>query len=496
MTGLRCLTISAAEIWQLWLATVLLAGVSALVTLAVGLPTGYWLASLGGPARRLVQTTMVVPFLLPPFLIGGFFVALLGRATLIDQPWLWLVLGHALMNIGFLAAVTASGLQAIDRELIETGRSAGANSWQLARLIELPMIRRGLATATLLVAIYSSTSYGLVAMLGGGRVLTLEVAVSQAALQRLDLTEAAWLAAAQLLLALLMVAVTLRLSQGEATPLFGATEGRPHRAGWFSAGIGLGALTLVVAMLGTLLAGAFLTGGSWLAGGDWTLANFANLNGRGARDILNLSLTEALGNSLRNLALALSLALPVAWLIAKPGSQLKLFSVLPLGLSPVVLGLAGLAALGQLSRIGLPFAWQWLVLPVFQALLVLPVLVQLLAPARASLEASPLEAAALDGADRWQILRHITAPLLQRPISIAIAIGGLAVLGEFGTASFMSFGSQATLSVALSRLLSQPGAENLGMFSAAAAIFVVLAWCLLWLVSAIEPAAQTERRVS
>ena len=476
------------EIWQLSLDTLTLAITSALMSLLLALPIGYWLASLTRGRRRLVQTTLLVPFLLPPFLVGGFLIGLLGRSALLESGWLWLVVAHVLMNIGFLGSVIATALSGLSQDLIDEGRTAGANAWQLAKWVELPMLRKSLGSATLLVAIYSSTSYGLVLMIGGGELRTLEVAISQAALQRLDLSAASVLAGAQLLLSALLVLLAARLSGDQISTLFGPTASGRRSAGWFAKLTGWVSFSTVVVFLGTLLLGAFRSGGNWRAGGEWTLGNFANLTGRGGRDILNLSLIDATLNSLRNIAIALLIATPIAWLVSRRPGNWHLLTALPLGVSPVVFGLAGLVATGQLSRLGLPVELQWLMLPALQSLLVLPLLIQLLAPARKALDREVLEAAAVDGAGRWQTTRWISLPLLHRPVSLAMAIGGLAVLGEFGAASFFGFGSQATLSVALGRLLGHPGAENLGMFSAAAAILVLLSWVLLWLNSAAETA--------
>lgn len=484
------------DFWQLWLSTAALAMVSALASLGLGVPVGYWLSGLRGFARRVVQSTLLVPFLLPPFLVGGFFIAWLGREIVTEAGWIWLVLAHALMNIGFLASVTAGGLSAIERELNEAARVSGANPAQITRFVELPMLRRSLASAALLVAVYSSTSYGLVLMLGGGTVSTLETAVSQAALQRLALGEAGWLASGQLLLSLLMIGLAVRVGGGENPALFGAVATHLPSRGYTVRTIGWLTFGAVLTLLATLLLGAFRAGGSWRAGGDWTANNFANLAGRGGRDILNLTLLQATGNSLRNLCIALVIALPIAWWLARPGRRLTSFSLLPLGVSPVVLGLFGLLLLGQLNALGLPANWQWLLLPLLQAVLVVPVLLQLIAPARAGLDQAVIEAAQLDGANRWQQLRFVAAPLLARPLTTATAIGGLAILGEFGAASFLGLGSQATLSVALGRLLSHPGAENLGMFSAAAAVLVALTWLLLWILSQSDATATRESQKS
>lgn len=477
---------------NLWLGTAGLAIASSLLALSIGVPLGYWLASLRAGARRFAQSSLLVPFLLPAFLVGGFLINLVGRDALASNAWVWLVVAHALMNVGFIGAVTSSGLLAVERELIEDAQLAGAGRLRLAVSVELPILARSIVGAALLVTIYSSTSYGLVLMLGGGEVATLETAIGQAALQRLAIEEAAWLAAGQLLLTCIFVAPVLRMGAGGSLPLFGGLSGHPRRTGALAKAVGWGSTASILVLLATLLLGAFRAGGNWQSAGGWTLVNFANLSGRGARDLLNLTIAEATVNSLRNLAITMLIALPVSWWLAHPRNRFSTLSVIPLGVSPVVMGLLGLIALGWLTKAGLPFELQWLLLPVFQAVFVIPVLLQLLAPARASLEAGLLEAANLDGANRAQRLIFVTLPLLLRPITVALAIGSLATLGEFGTASFLSFGSQATLSVSLGRLLSHPGAENLGMFSAVAAILVLVSWLLLLFLAKVDATGADE----
>lgn len=476
---------SSSEFFEVWLTTGLLALVSALVALTVGIITGYWLAGLKVKSRRLVQSVLLVPFLLPAFLVGGLFIGILGREQITNFAFGAVVVAHVFMNIGFVASLSAAALSSLEREQLEVAQLAGATPFQTAMLVELPQLRRALASAGLLIAVYSSTSFGLVLMLAAGEIQTLETAISQAALQRLDLVTAGWLALGQVSLTLLMVGLAAKLGAVETTPIFGSLEAGVRRTGKLSSTIGVAVFAITLSLLLLQLLGSLRSGGSWQSAGDFTLANFANLSGQGGRDILNLTLFQAGLNSLRNLALALAIALPLAWLLSRPGlrTRAQLLLVLPLGVSPLVLGLAGLVLIGLVR---LPFTLQWLVLPVFQAVMVLPLLVQLIAPARVALDPAVIEAAEIDGAGRWRKLTSITVPLLRRPLAVAGAIAGLSVLGEFGAASFLSYGSQATISVSLGRLLSHPGAENLGMFSAAAAVFILVTWLLLWVMGATD----------
>ena len=102
-----------------------------------------------------------------------------------------------------------------------------------------------------------------------------------------------------------------------------------------------------------------------------------------------------------------------------------------------------------------------------------------------------LEAAALDGAGSLRRAFAIEFPILNRPLAAAAAFVSLASLGEFGAASFLAYGSEATLPLVMFRLASRPGAENLGMAMTAALLFIVLAFVVVLVISR---EARTERQ--
>ncbi|MGA1024602.1 MAG: ABC transporter permease subunit, partial [Aquiluna sp.] len=311
--------------------------------------------------------------------------------------------------------------------------------------IALPLQAPALAAATLLVSLYSATSYGLVITLGQGGIETLETQIAQSALQELDLQRAGLLALIQTLMTLSFFLIARRLG-AKPTVLFGEEQ---VSADGSKIGAGLGLLLIASAgfVFWSVLSRALFEG-------EGLLGNLANLSGRGTRDILNLSVTDALGNSVRNLVISASLALAISWLLSK-------------------------------RRAG-----SWLLLPLVQTIFLIPLAYQIIAPARASLSSEMLEAAELDGASGIRLFGLIELPTLARPIGAAAALVGLGSLGEFGAASFLAYGSDATLPLVMFRLLSRPGTENLGMAMTAASLLILLAFLVVWVISSV----QTERQ--
>ena len=213
--------------------------------------------------------------------------------------------------------------------------------------------------------------------------------------------------------------------------------------------------------------------------GPGLISNIVNLGGLGTRDLLNISVLEATANSLRNMLISVSIALLVSWLLAKK-RVLSFWALLPIGVSPVVWGLGTLIVIGYLPRF---ISSSWLALPVLQSLFLIPLIYQLLQPARNHFSRDLRDAARSDGASTWQIVRHLEIPILSPTIRIAISLGGLSALGEFGAASFLAFGDQATLPIVLFRLISRPGTENFALAMTAASLFILISAYVLWLAN-------------
>ena len=463
---------------DLFATTALIALFSSVVATILGYPIGNWLAGTGRRTRQLVSSFLLVPFLLPPFLIGITLLPLQPNTFNSITGILWIIGAHVLMNAGFMARVVSANQ--IPADQLEAASLDGARSVRKRFAIELPQQLAGMLSAGLLVALYSATSYGLVLTLGAGKVDTLETEIATAALRDLDLNFA-------LTLALLQTALTLcffylaRSIGAEPAPLFGEQETASN-------GSKLGGLlaALLLAAIVIVFAGVFVRAITY---GPGLVENFANLAGRGGREILNISVAEAALNSLRNLIVAALIALPIAWFAAgrKRTSYLVL---LPIGISPVVFGLVFLVLSGYLPS---ALSGTWLLVPVVQSLFLIPLSYQVLRPARQSVSMEIIDAAQLDGAFGWRMFSEVEGPLIRKPLSVAAAFVALGSLGEFGAASFLAYGSQATLPLVMFRLISRPGAENLGMAMAAASLFIAVALAVVWVIS-LEGRTQRQER--
>jgi thiamine transport system permease protein len=375
-----------------------------------------------------------------------------------------ILVAHTFMNFGFIARSVANS--PITNEQIESARLEGASDLKIRYWVELPQLRPQLAAASLLVALYSATSFGLIRVLGNGFVETLETEIAEAALVRLDLDMAWQLASLQTLLTLLLFFMFRHL--GAAPANLDESAHLRLRVTPIDKVIAVGSLAITSVILLTILFGAL--------DGPGLLSNISHLASTGERDLLNITVVNAALNSLRNAGIVVAIALPIAYLVARRHKESG-WVLLPIGISPVVVGLATLALSGYLPR---ELTSSWVLLPLVQLVFALPVAYQILRPALRNLDPGILDAAKLDGASNLQRIFSVELPQVRRSVGLAVAFAAMVSIGEFGTASFLAFGENETLPIVLFRLLSRPGEENLGMAMTASALYILLAACVIW----------------
>ncbi|MEZ2391222.1 carbohydrate ABC transporter permease [bacterium RCC_150] len=175
-----------SEFWGVALHTVLFA--VGFVLLSTVLATA--LALMLNSQRRgrgALSAAYFLPVLISPVVVGIIWRAALDRTTgLVNQVLSGLGLGQpgwlvqsdlALLSIilvgtwihlGFYAMILISGLQSIDTSLYEAAKIDGASSWQLVRLITLPLLRPTMLVVIILATIAGFQAFDFVYTLTGG----------------------------------------------------------------------------------------------------------------------------------------------------------------------------------------------------------------------------------------------------------------------------------------------------------------------------------------
>jgi thiamine transport system permease protein len=222
-------------------------------------------------------------------------------------------------------------------------------------------------------------------------------------------------------------------------------------------------------------------------GDGFVLENFANLGTQGARDLLSITMLDAGLNSLRNMVVAGSIAFVlgtlVSWLLVRTKLKfLDLVFLVPLGVSSVVLGFGFLISF---DAAWFPLRSSWLIVPLAQSLVALPMVIRLVYPALVTIGREPREQASLDGATSWQTWWFVESKLIRNVLLTSLGYAAIISLGEFGASSFLANGSQATIPTMLFRLISRPGEQNYGMAMAVSAILIVFGFLVTYMVSRV-----------
>lgn len=486
-----------------WL-TVWQAVVSTIATLIIALPAAYVLYRKSFRGQQFYRAIITVPLVLPTIIVAIIFTSFqkahemysdIGIAFFAENKIYWIIAAHVFINFAIAVRTIGSMWAGLDRAPEEAAEIAGASRLRIFFEVSAPMLRPALVSAAALVFLFCFTSYGVIVVLGGGQINSIETQISVAALQFLDLPKAAILAILQTAITLGAFALGQRYASGATglDQLAEASVGAPldkrdRPALWVTLAFVWGVLIIPILLL---IARAFD------GPGGLGLNNFVNLATQGERELLNITVWQAGGNSFRNLTVALLISLPLGLLVSyltsrrhrqkqrsagrrwpTPNRMLDSMFMLPMGVSSVVLGLGYLVSFGHGP---LAIRSSWVVLPLVQALIALPLIIRVLQPALQSIELEQLEAAATSGANSWQIWWRLELPLIAPALKTAAVFAILVSVGEFGAASLLVTADQATLSTVLAQLISRPGGTNYGMAMAMSALLVLLTVLLVGL---------------
>lgn len=462
-----------ATIWfTIWQATL-----STALSVLIGLPVAFVLYKRRFFGSKLLRTILVIPFVLPSIVVAFALSDL--RDFFVGGEILVILIAHVFLNLSLVVRIVGNAYGQLDPELEGAAELDGAAGLKLFFGVTLPQLRPALVSAATLVFLFCVTSFAAILLLGAGRLNSIETLIYFSLNQRLDLTTAAALSLVQTALTVLAFLTSRKLGAAQFNAESEFEDSQPkalqRRELPLLAAVLAVLITLFVIPLGTVLLRSFTVDGRP------SLAHFELLATQGARNLLDITVFEAGLNSLRNAGIATMIALPIgvliAWLLKRSRSGwLELAFVLPLGVSTVVLGFGYLISFGGQP---LPLRQSWLVVPLVQALIAMPMVIRIVHSRLIALGSAAEEAAANAGASTWQTFRLIELPQISSSIATALGFALLVSIGEFGSSALLAYGDQATLPIALMRLISRPGEQNYAMAMATSALLITLVFVLV-----------------
>lgn len=477
----------------LWF-TIWQAALSTLLTLALALPTAYVFVRYRFPGKLLLLSLSTLAFVLPTVVVATAFKALIGDNGIINN-WLvstWgfdsppiqlertltiILIVHVFYNFAVALRILTSFWMNQSPRMEEAARVLGANGWRLWWTIRLPVLRPALLAASLLVFIFTFTSFGIIIILGGPRFATLEVEIYQQAVNLFNLPVAAGLSLAQIGLMFAMMVVYTRLQRQTAVDLQAVQQVARAPRGWREKLSVIAIVLLMVVLLFTPLLALVVRSLSTAEG--WSLRYYQELGVNARSSVLFVPPLQSIGNSvafaLVTVALAVSMGVLTAYLLGQRQSRwtrwLDPLFMLPLATSAVTLGFGFIIALDEppLNLRASPA-----LIPIAHTLVAMPFVVRSVLPALNRIAPNIRDSARTLGASPFQVWRWIDVPLISRGIVVGATFAFTISMGEFGASLFVTRPNIPTMPVVIFRLLGQPGALNLGQAMAMSVLLMTV----------------------
>jgi thiamine transport system permease protein len=478
--------------------TIFQAALSTALTLAAALPAAYIFARYDLRGATILRALTTIPFVMPTIVVATAFSALFGpRGSVnlalmqlfqVDQPPIQILntlaiilLAHTFYNFTIVLRVVGGFWANLDPQIEHAARVLGASRARAFWRVTLPLLAPAIIAAALLVFIFDFTSFGVVLILGGPRLATLEVEIYRQTVNLFNLPIAAALSLAQLACTFALTLVYTRLQARLARPLRLRPQQifrRPLRGAREKILVWL-YLALMIAFLTTPLVSIAIA--SFENGFSYYAELFVN-----RRDsIMFVPPIDAVRNSLffasATVVLAVSLGLIAAYSLDRrpqtaDGGQRSAVSgqrfldaiyMLPLGTSAVTLGFGFIIALS---------AWRAssALVIVAHTLVAFPFVLRAILPIVQSVAPRLREAAQVLGASPARVWREIDLPIITRAVIVGAVFAFTVSMGEFGATMLVARPDLPTIPLAIYRFLGQPGLINFGQALALATILMLV----------------------
>jgi molybdate transport system permease protein len=197
-----------------------------LVLLPIGIILARLLAFRHFAGKGFAEATLALPLVLPPTVVGYYMLVTFGGATPLGKAYAdlfghslvfsfqGLLLASVIVNLPFAVQPMQRAFEAIAPEVREAAAVSGMTPWRVLLRIDLPLAWPGIVTGLVLTFAHTLGEFGVVLMVGGsipGETKTAAIAIYDR-VQAFDSAGAGAMSAALLVLSLIALGITYRLS--------------------------------------------------------------------------------------------------------------------------------------------------------------------------------------------------------------------------------------------------------------------------------------------
>ena len=225
---------SEFDITPVWI-SLRLAGVTTVILLVLATPLAWWLAHTRSRTRPVVESVVALPLVLPPTVLGFYFLLALGPHGWFGAPWqavtgslltftfTGLVIASLFYSLPFVVQPLQNTFEAIGVKHLEAAWTLGAAPVDAFMTIALPMAARAYITAAVLGFAHTLGEFGVVLMVGGsipGKTKVLSIAIYER-VEVLDYSTAHYLSGGLLAFSFVVLLLVYTLNRRGVRPVLG-----------------------------------------------------------------------------------------------------------------------------------------------------------------------------------------------------------------------------------------------------------------------------------
>ena len=199
--------------------TLELATLTTLILLLLGTPLAWWLARTRSAWKGPIGALVALPLVLPPTVLGFYFLVTMGPNGPIGAFTRWLglgllpfsfaglVIGSVLYSMPFVVQPIQNAFEAMGSEPLETAATLRASPLDRFFSVALPLARPGYLTAMVMGFAHTVGEFGVVLMIGGNipektRVVSVQIYDH---VEALEYTQAHWLSGGMVVFSFLVL---------------------------------------------------------------------------------------------------------------------------------------------------------------------------------------------------------------------------------------------------------------------------------------------------
>lgn len=461
---------------------------STLLSVGLALPVAHALSKRDFKAKNLLlklfSSTLVLPVLVGVFGL----LAIYGNSGLMadwfaqfDQVLPFsiyglngILLAHVFFNLPYSARLLLQSLEAIPLEQHKLCAHLGMNQWQKFKWVEWPRLRQQLPHVSGLVFMLCFTSFATVMALGGGpKSTTIELAIYQAIKFDFDLQAGALLAIWQMLLCGILALAIQKLAKPVAVTA-GATTTQRYLVKdnlawrvWDGAWITLAGLLVVPPLFMVVMSGMNMEIIHVLSDERFWQALFASLKVAMVASVISLSAGIAILTTSRRLRLNAR---------NSRADQIELLGTIILVTPGLVISTGLFLLLRNFTDV---FSMAFFIVIAVNALMGLPYVIKTLAQPMLQIEQQYQHLAASLGLRGWQRFNVVEWRGLKKPMAHAFALSFMLAIGDLSAVALFGGQEFRTLPLYLFQLLGSYQMEAAAVVSLTLLILSVVCFTLI-----------------